>query len=158
MFCVGSWDVLLIQGQTDWPAVMPSQTSASCALSLKTTHAIFAYVLLAREVTCPLLYNFKGGRELQLSFYPMTKRSEASVFVSLPPDYHRLELIMQSSDQYRSHFWLTKNPQFSRAPVAHACNSSYSGGRDQEDHSSKPARANSSQDPILKKPFTKRGW
>jgi hypothetical protein len=36
--------------------------------------------------------------------------------------------------------------------VAH----SYSGGRDQEDHSSKPARANSSQDPILKIPNTKR--
>jgi hypothetical protein len=29
-----------------------------------------------------------------------------------------------------------------RAPVAHTCNPSYSGGRDQKDHSSKPARAN----------------
>jgi hypothetical protein len=27
----------------------------------------------------------------------------------------------------------------SQALVAHACNSSYSGGRDQEDHGSKPA-------------------
>jgi hypothetical protein len=45
-----------------------------------------------------------------------------------------------------------------RVLVAHACNSSYSRGRDQEDHSSKPAWANSSQDPILKKPFTKKGW
>jgi hypothetical protein len=35
--------------------------------------------------------------------------------------------------------------------MAHACNPSYSGGRDQEDCSSKPAQANSSQDPILKK-------
>jgi NADPH-dependent ferric siderophore reductase len=42
--------------------------------------------------------------------------------------------------------------------VAHACNPSHSGGGDQEDCSSKPARANSSQDPILKKPFTKKGW
>jgi hypothetical protein len=42
--------------------------------------------------------------------------------------------------------------------VAHACNPSYSGGRDQEDHDSKPAWAKSSQDPILKKPITKRGW
>jgi hypothetical protein len=41
--------------------------------------------------------------------------------------------------------------------VAHACNPSYSGGRDQEDHGSKPAWANSSLDPILKKPFTKIG-
>jgi hypothetical protein len=27
--------------------------------------------------------------------------------------------------------------------IYHTCNSSYSGGRDQEDHSSKPAQANS---------------
>jgi hypothetical protein len=43
------------------------------------------------------------------------------------------------------------------AQVAHTCNASYSGGRDQEDHDSKPAQANSSQDPISKKPFTKKG-
>jgi hypothetical protein len=42
--------------------------------------------------------------------------------------------------------------------VAHTCNPSYSGGRDQEDHGSKPARANSSGDPTSKKPFTKTGW
>jgi hypothetical protein len=42
------------------------------------------------------------------------------------------------------------------APVAHACNPSYSGGRNQEDHSSKPARANSSRDPILKNLSHKR--
>jgi hypothetical protein len=40
--------------------------------------------------------------------------------------------------------------------VAHACNSSYSGGRNQEDSSSKSARANSSRDPISKIPDTKR--
>jgi hypothetical protein len=40
--------------------------------------------------------------------------------------------------------------------VAHACNSSYSGGRDQEDHGLKPAQANSSQDLITKKPSQKR--
>jgi hypothetical protein len=32
------------------------------------------------------------------------------------------------------------------------------GGRDQEDHSSKSAWANSSQDPISKIPNTKQGW
>jgi hypothetical protein len=37
-----------------------------------------------------------------------------------------------------------------QVPVAHACNSSYSGGSDQEDHSPKPARENSSQDPTSK--------
>jgi hypothetical protein len=43
----------------------------------------------------------------------------------------------------------------SQAPVAHACNPSYSGDRDQEDLSSKPARANSWRDPISKIPNTK---
>jgi hypothetical protein len=42
--------------------------------------------------------------------------------------------------------------------VAHACHPSYSGGRDQEDHGSKPAQVHSSQDLILKKPITKKGW
>jgi hypothetical protein len=36
--------------------------------------------------------------------------------------------------------------------VFHACNSSYSGGRDQEDLGSKTAWANSSRDSILKNP------
>jgi hypothetical protein len=34
----------------------------------------------------------------------------------------------------------------------------YSGGRDQEDCGSKPAWANSLQDPMPKKPITKKGW
>jgi hypothetical protein len=38
----------------------------------------------------------------------------------------------------------------SQEPVAHTCHPSYSGGRDQEDHGSKPAWANSSRDPISK--------
>jgi hypothetical protein len=36
------------------------------------------------------------------------------------------------------------------------CNISYSEGRDQEDHSSKPTGTNSSQDPILKKTHHKK--
>jgi hypothetical protein len=44
-----------------------------------------------------------------------------------------------------------------RALVAHACNPSYSGGRDQEDNSLKPAQANSSMRPCLEKnPSQKR--
>jgi hypothetical protein len=46
---------------------------------------------------------------------------------------------------------------FTQAPVAHAYNPSYSGGRDQEDHGSKPAQGNSLQDPILKNTITKIG-
>jgi hypothetical protein len=40
--------------------------------------------------------------------------------------------------------------------VTHTCNPSYSGDRDQENRGSKPAQANSSRDPMLKKPITKR--
>jgi hypothetical protein len=45
-------------------------------------------------------------------------------------------------------------------PVAHACSPSYSGGRNQEDCSSKPARTIRSRDLIAKKkkPITKKGW
>jgi hypothetical protein len=42
------------------------------------------------------------------------------------------------------------------ALLAHACNPSYSGSRDQENLGSRIARANSSQDPVLKIPKQKR--
>jgi hypothetical protein len=45
--------------------------------------------------------------------------------------------------------------KINRAPVALACNPSYSGGRDQEDPSSKPARGISAQDPNSKIPSQK---
>jgi hypothetical protein len=38
----------------------------------------------------------------------------------------------------------------SQEPVAHACNVSYLGGRHWKDHGSRPAQANSSEDPISK--------
>jgi hypothetical protein len=41
--------------------------------------------------------------------------------------------------------------------VAHACNPSYSEGKDQEACGSKPAQANTSQDPISKKTHHKKG-
>jgi hypothetical protein len=44
----------------------------------------------------------------------------------------------------------------SQEPVAYACNPSYSGGRDQENCSLKPAQANKCRDRISKMPFTKR--
>jgi hypothetical protein len=40
----------------------------------------------------------------------------------------------------------------------HACDPSYSGGRDQEDRSSKPSQANSLGEPISKNPSQKMGW
>jgi hypothetical protein len=42
-----------------------------------------------------------------------------------------------------------------QALVAHTCNPSYSGGRDQEDHGLNPALGNSSGDPISKNPSQK---
>jgi hypothetical protein len=45
----------------------------------------------------------------------------------------------------------------SQALVAHACNPSYLEDGDHEYCSSKPARANSSRDPILTKAITKKG-
>jgi hypothetical protein len=50
-----------------------------------------------------------------------------------------------------------KKIQISWVLVAHICNPSYSGGRDQEDHCSKPAQVNSLRDPLSKKPSTKKG-
>jgi hypothetical protein len=48
--------------------------------------------------------------------------------------------------------------KISWVPVAHACNLSCSGGRDQEGHDLKPAQANSLRDSILKKPISQKGW
>jgi hypothetical protein len=43
--------------------------------------------------------------------------------------------------------------------MAHACNPSYSGGRDQEDPGSKPVRANSLKKTYLKNTqYKKKGW
>jgi hypothetical protein len=50
-----------------------------------------------------------------------------------------------------------KNKQIIWALVVHTYNPSYSGGRDQENQVSRPAWANSSQDPISEKPITKKG-
>jgi hypothetical protein len=50
---------------------------------------------------------------------------------------------------------ILRNQIYCWAQMAHACNPSYSGGRDQENCSLKPAQANSSRDPILKNPITK---
>jgi hypothetical protein len=45
-----------------------------------------------------------------------------------------------------------------QVPVAHTCNPSCLGGRDQEHRGLKPAEANSSRNPVSKIPNTKREW
>jgi hypothetical protein len=63
-------------------------------------------------------------------------------------DYSPEYLGVQSQGSRSSHFhWPL---------VAHACNPSYSGGKDQEDLICKPAWANSSWDPISKNTITKK--
>jgi hypothetical protein len=52
---------------------------------------------------------------------------------------------------------LLRDASISQELVAHACNASYSGGRDQENPGLKLAWANSSQD-LSKKPITKKVW
>jgi hypothetical protein len=44
------------------------------------------------------------------------------------------------------------------ALMVDACNLSYSGGRNQEDRGLKSAQVNSSLDPIMKIPITKKDW
>jgi hypothetical protein len=60
--------------------------------------------------------------------------------------------------QALSYIHLNIYAYISWALVAHSCNPSYSGGRDQEDHSSKPSQANNSGNPILKSSSQKYGW
>jgi hypothetical protein len=51
---------------------------------------------------------------------------------------------------------LTKKIHGCWVTVAHTCNPSSSGGREQEDRGSRPAQGNSSQDPISKKKKKKK--
>jgi hypothetical protein len=53
---------------------------------------------------------------------------------------------------------MAKNSSVSQALVAHTCNFSYSGSRDQEDQGLKPAKVNSTLDPVSKITKTKKGW
>jgi hypothetical protein len=66
-----------------------------------------------------------------------------------------IRLCFQSSLRLRFVFLRLRNIS-ELVQVAHTCNPSYSGGRDQEDRSLKPAWANSSQDPSQKNPSQKR--
>jgi hypothetical protein len=51
-----------------------------------------------------------------------------------------------------------KKRKRSLVPAALAYNPSYLGGKDQEDHSTKPGQANSSQDQISKISITEKRW
>jgi hypothetical protein len=57
----------------------------------------------------------------------------------------------------RLNIQLKKNPSHQLAPVAHTCNPSYSGGRDQEDHSLKLIPGKQFMRPYLEKNPSKKG-
>jgi hypothetical protein len=60
----------------------------------------------------------------------------------------RVDRYQCSADKDKCSSLQSRRSLISQALVTHACNPSYSGGRDQKDHSSKPTQANSLQDPI----------
>jgi hypothetical protein len=70
-------------------------------------------------------------------------------------------LLLMSSELQQSAAFLStvlfQNVGNSRALVAHACDSSYSGERDQEDQGSRLVLGNGSRDPIPKIPNTRKG-
>jgi hypothetical protein len=65
--------------------------------------------------------------------------------------------ISAKKNHHKLFFFFKEKNKIKRVPVAHSCNPSYSGGRDQEDLSSRPAWANCSQDPISKNTQPKKG-
>jgi hypothetical protein len=65
--------------------------------------------------------------------------------------YQALGKIFISLYPHNSSKYTKSESKMSWALVAHTCISSYSGGRDQEDCSSKPAQASSSRNPISEK-------
>jgi hypothetical protein len=72
--------------------------------------------------------------------------------VTLVLIFSRMKAVSRGTNKNNS-----RNTCPSRALVAHIYNPSYSGGKDQEDHSLKPAWANNSQDSISKNPI-KKNW
>jgi hypothetical protein len=94
----------------------------------------------------------------------MQKQNHNESLERLKQEYHKLKASLTYKASLRPP-WLhretfSKNPKNPKQQVlvAHACNSNYPGGRNEEDCGSKPAWANSLRDPILKKSITKKGW
>jgi hypothetical protein len=62
-----------------------------------------------------------------------------------------------SAAKKKKMLYIREKYTFNWEPVAHVCNPSYSGGRDQEDCGLKSAQANSSRRPYLEKTHHKKG-
>jgi hypothetical protein len=63
--------------------------------------------------------------------------------------------MLRSNKRTGNRISFIKSSAFGWVPVAHACNSSYSGDRGTEERGSKPSQSNSSRDPISKNPSQK---
>jgi hypothetical protein len=94
----------------------------------------------------------EGSVQLQTSQPPCPSEPEGLTYVMGERDHGDQGTVLNSSS---GTFWelIVKWTISSQAPVVHACNPTYSGCRDKEDHSSKsaPGKSNTLRDPILKK-------
>jgi hypothetical protein len=101
-------------------------------------------------------------KSLWLHLAQFKRKLEEQLLVVVGPAWEGY-LWEASADMLSPHLvvvtWVFSLKISSQAPVAHGCNPSYSGGSDLEGLGSKPAQANSSWDPILKKTHHKKqGW
>jgi hypothetical protein len=99
------------------------------------------FLFLGNEQICPLLQRTKEK---------VTQRLSKHIYISILVCMYLHISFFQGYSFYK-HPW-------SQVLMPHTYNPSYSGGRDQEDGGSKPPQSNSLQDPISKRPITKKGW
>jgi hypothetical protein len=127
----------------EWrPRLRTLKVESGCILSHLTMPHLFACLL--ETVFCTV----QAGLKPKIFLAPASQVLGLQTCITIPR--HSISLIQKWNT-------LSKNRNY-QALVTHACNPTYSGGRNQEDCSSKPAQANSSHNPISKKPFTKKGW
>jgi hypothetical protein len=102
----------------------------------------------------PFIFITGTQGSITVSIVPIVKTGKLRLRLctALPP----MPLLLPLSLLPRS--WQCVKNALSWVPVAHTCNPSCSGGRDPEDHGSKPAWGNNSQDPISKKLITIKDW
>jgi hypothetical protein len=147
----------------------PYRTKASVSLvltvlpasSYKHTSAVVVIMALNQDLSCGSLRgSVPTSFFSEMSYSPFMISGAHNVLRGLSKQSTPILLLPQSSTAVNAELSLCDLHEYSLcwAPVAHACNPSYSGGRDLEDRGSNPAWANSSQDPISKTPFTIKGW
>jgi hypothetical protein len=129
----------------------PSKANEKCSLLIPNTWQIKLYLLsfkniflsyLIRTGAMPLFLYRLGQLRGASHVFPWTRPQS----LGMPPPWH-----VDGKERL-----IDTEVSPGTGLQAHTCNPSYSGARDQEDHSWKPARENGSRDPISKNPITKR--